>query len=213
MYKSLFAIIVFVNFLQIVKEKMKIYELGKEIGPCIFVFDNFLNDTEKIIKLALKKSNKTGVYDATVFGDEGLEKTDLSIRNTSLIDISPTFKNDVEWWLIAQKIWSFGDMYGVHHNASFSDMESPQFLHYKKNEGFYKEHVDDDPKIYPRIFSSVIYLNDVDLGGETYFPKFNLSVKPRAGRLLMFPSGFAYVHGAKTPISNDKYAIVSWFKP
>ena len=79
---------------------------------------------------------------------------------------------------------------------------------YRKGEGFYKSHVDSLPNAYPeRILSVVIYLNDVDEGGETYFDRHDLGVKPRAGRACIFPSGWTHPHGSKVPISDDKYII------
>ena len=37
-----------------------------------------------------------------------------------------------------------------------------------------------------RISTLVMYLNDVEEGGETYFPKLNLSVHPRKGMAVYF---------------------------
>ncbi len=53
------------------------------------------------------------------------------------------------------------------------------------------------------------YLNDVDEGGETVFYRLEkpLSVKPRQGRLIMFPVTWQYLHAGLTPISQDKYII------
>ena len=91
-------------------------------------------------------------------------------------------------------------------------MESLQLLHYSTEEGFYRPHADSGPGM-QRIFSAVLYLNDVNEGGETYFNNFDVSVSPKSGRLVMFPANFMYTHEARTPISNDKFALVTWFNP
>lgn len=192
---------------------MDIKALGEEVAPSIFIFDNFIDNHKELIDLAMKQKEDGNYFDASIFGEGADTKKDTSVRNTKIIDISPTFKNDVDWWLVAQKMWKYGDMYGIYHNVPFSRMEHPQFLHYEKGEGFYKEHMDSHDSSVPRVFSSVLYLNTVEEGGETYFSKFNISVKPVAGRLVMFPAAFSYIHGAKIPISNDKFAIVTWFNP
>jgi prolyl 4-hydroxylase len=56
------------------------------------------------------------------------------------------------------------------------------------------------------------YLNDVDKGGETVFQynrdqPFYESVKPKVGRLLMFPPTWTYPHAALKPLSSNKYII------
>jgi hypothetical protein len=51
------------------------------------------------------------------------------------------------------------------------------------------------------------YLNDVDEGGETRFPRLDCAVQPRAGRLLMFPPYWMYQHEGAPPLSGDKYIV------
>ena len=55
------------------------------------------------------------------------------------------------------------------------------------------------------------YLNDVIEGGETEFPALNVSVAPRAGRLVMFPPYWMYQHQGKAPSSGEKYIFSSYF--
>ena len=55
------------------------------------------------------------------------------------------------------------------------------------------------------------YLNDVAEGGETEFPALNVVVKPRAGRLVMFPPYWMFQHQGKAPLSGDKYIFSSYF--
>jgi prolyl 4-hydroxylase len=51
------------------------------------------------------------------------------------------------------------------------------------------------------------YLNDVEEGGETLFPKLDFAVQPKAGRLLMFPPYWMYQHEGAPPVSGDKYIV------
>jgi hypothetical protein len=108
----------------------------------------------------------------------------------------------------------------------------PYIWHYRntfdinvtKNEGYtvlkygrgaeYKGHVDHSASN-SRVFSLVGFLNDVEIGGELTFPLLNnVSVKPKAGSIIMFPSNFPFYHYAK-PVgeTNDevKYSFVTWF--
>lgn len=54
-------------------------------------------------------------------------------------------------------------------------------------------------------FSMVTYLNDNYEGGEIHFKNQNITVKPKAGSLLFFPSQEPYVHEVKRVISGDRY--------
>lgn len=57
--------------------------------------------------------------------------------------------------------------------------------------------------------SSVGYINDDYEGGELYFDKFNLKIKPKAGDLYLFPSSYIYSHASLPVTSGTKYAIVT----
>lgn len=87
-------------------------------------------------------------------------------------------------------------------------------LKYDKGSHYYRWHRDNIIQDYHkkndgyRMITYIWYLNDVNEGGETCF--YNYKVKPKKGRLLLFPSSWQYNHKAETPISNHKYAIVGW---
>lgn len=56
----------------------------------------------------------------------------------------------------------------------------------------------------------LIYLNDVDEGGETDFYYQERSIKPKAGSMIVAPCGFTHTHRGNIPVSNDKYVLTSW---
>jgi hypothetical protein len=62
----------------------------------------------------------------------------------------------------------------------------------------------------PRAFVFSIYLNDVEDGGETEFLHFSKRVKPKTGRIVIWPAGFPYVHRGNPPLSGEKYILTSW---
>ena len=57
--------------------------------------------------------------------------------------------------------------------------------------------------------SSVGYLNDDYEGGELFFDKLNLKIKPKAGDLYLFPSSYIYSHAAMPVTSGIKYSVVT----
>lgn len=61
-----------------------------------------------------------------------------------------------------------------------------------------------------RAFVFSIYLNDVEEGGETEFLHFSKRVKPKTGRIVIWPAGFPYLHRGNPPLSGEKYILTSW---
>jgi len=61
-----------------------------------------------------------------------------------------------------------------------------------------------------RAFVFSIYLNDVEEGGETEFLHFSKRVKPKKGRIVIWPAAFPYVHRGNPPLSGEKYILTSW---
>lgn len=183
---------------------------GVQVAPGIFVYDDVINNSQELIDFALldpKKWRDSRVSNSSIEGEVNKE-----VRNTRILDVPGIYSNDIRWFEVSQTIWFYANRYGIEHKAAFSGMEFLQLLHYSTEEGFYRPHADSGPGT-PRIFSAVLYLNDVKDGGETYFNNFDVSVSPKAGRLTIFPANFMYTHEARTPKSNDKFALVTWFNP
>lgn len=90
--------------------------------------------------------------------------------------------------------------------------ENYQFLRYTSGEKF-DCHFDGTGigLISNRMISVVLYLNEDFKGGEIEFPFQNLTVTPKKGLALIFPSNFCYAHIAKPVIDGTKFSIVTWY--
>jgi len=95
---------------------------------------------------------------------------------------------------------------------------------------YYKEHYDffspfnHEFKTYcewmgQRTWTTMIYLNDVEEGGETYFKYLNLKIKPKKGLLIgwnnLYFNGFPNyktMHEALPPLKGEKYIITKWWR-
>ena len=55
-----------------------------------------------------------------------------------------------------------------------------------------------------RTMAWMVYLNDVEEGGETEFLYQKLKVKPKKGTVLIWPGGYTHLHRGNPPMS-DKY--------
>jgi len=63
-----------------------------------------------------------------------------------------------------------------------------------------------------RVLAVMMYLNDVQNGGETEFLYQHKRVQAKAGRALIWPAGFTHTHRGNPPLSNTKYIMTSWFE-
>lgn len=77
------------------------------------------------------------------------------------------------------------------------------------------QHTDsgDNNGILTPTISMVMYLNDDYDGGEINFINQNISIKPEAGSLILFPSHEPYLHDPRPVLKGNKYMIpLFWFK-
>ena len=78
--------------------------------------------------------------------------------------------------------------------------------------GYHKWHFEQtNQETARRVFAWMIYLNDVEEGGETEFLYYNKRIKPEAGTVVFFPASYTHTHRGNPPISNDKYIATGWF--
>lgn len=99
------------------------------------------------------------------------------------------------------------DDYGRYWGVGINSYEAFNFVKYDGPGTHFKIHADHGPT-YVTTVSIVAYLNDDYEGGEIYFPRFDLTVKPKRGDIIVFPSTYIYEHASQDMISGTKYAVV-----
>lgn len=84
---------------------------------------------------------------------------------------------------------------------------------YPKNQGYFRWHADSvGGNTGDRVVAMVLYLNDVETGGETEFFHQGIKIAPKIGNLVLFPSGWNYMHCGHMPVSDNKYIISMFIK-
>lgn len=63
-----------------------------------------------------------------------------------------------------------------------------------------------------RSLAWMIYLNDVQEGGDTEFLYQHMKVKAEKGTLAIWPAGITHPHRGNPPYSNDKWVVTGWFQ-
>ena len=188
----------------------------QQIENFIGIYDNYIlpEECNKAIKLYENQNKFNNTFDRMIFEKQSiLQKQDkLFFAENNNIDVwweslKPMIINFEMAWENYKKNTGAGDAYGT--PFYFTSLKIQKTL---PTEGYHVWHVEHQ-KGYenePRAFVFSIYLNDIEEGGETEFLHFSKRVKPKTGRIVIWPAGFPYVHRGNPPLSGEKYILTSW---
>ncbi|MDY6882727.1 MAG: 2OG-Fe(II) oxygenase [Pseudomonadota bacterium] len=142
-----------------------------------------------------------------------------SVRTSYIATIVP----EVADWITRKLDSTIATLTNTHVNQG----EALSLLRYEPGQE-YKPHYDalsvgQDPLIYQdggqRVKTALVYLNTVETGGCTVFPKLDLKVAPLKGRMLTFPNADeqdqpllnSYHAGEKT-FDTNKWLVTKWIR-
>ena len=173
---------------------------------------------ENIEELMLLTNNTTDLSHATIINPEGedeeRDKTDLKVRNTLWYHITEEKAKNLEI-AVSQ---CFKSLVVPKYNCQFKSYEPVQFLGYPPG-GHYKGHNDGEHFNYEtrqwepcmnRDVSFLFYLNDQYGGGELEFYDLGLTIKPKKGMMIAFPSYKEFSHMVHPVTWGHRYTLVSW---
>ena len=186
-----------------------------EIKNFIGIYDNYITKEEcnKAIEIFEKerihKKTLTRVqFENAAFKEKKDEQFFANAENlivwwdylkTIIINFDMAFKNYCQQTGATEHFEEFH--YGVLKIQKTLPTEGYHVWHVEHGKGYLNE---------PRAFAWSIYLNDVEEGGETEFLNQSIRVKPKTGRIVIWPASFPYVHRGNPPLSGKKYIITSW---
>lgn len=122
-------------------------------------------------------------------------------------DLSSTFLN--LFWGTAYKFYS--SKYSILSSTAEHKIYAIKLQNIKVGEGYHTWHFENsDRMLQERLLTFILYLNDVEEGGETEFLYYPKRVKSQTGKLVLFPGSFTHTHRGNPPISNEKYILTGW---
>lgn len=81
----------------------------------------------------------------------------------------------------------------------------------RPGEGYHIWHAEQgNPSVSMRILTFILYLNDIEDGGETEFLYNPKRIKPKQGTLIIWPTGFTHAHRGNPPLKDTKYIMTGW---
>jgi prolyl 4-hydroxylase len=185
-----------------------------QLGPWVLLFEDLLSaeETEHIIQVGSEIGYARSYTDSGKLDRAGKNSAIASKRRTStnawcnakMCDTDP---------LIMRAHNRIEGLTRIPHNNS----EDLQLLRYEEGQ-FYKIHNDYIPHERGRvqgvrILTFFLYLSDVEEGGGTNFPELNMTVEPKRGRALIWPSVLdAYPHQADPRTNHQALPVIKGLK-
>lgn len=138
------------------------------------------------------KEYGNGEKEFTVHTYHGIES-----KNKDILNLMQKYANDVYSYVLEN------------YNGPFKEFD-PFKTHIAKfipGEGMH-EHFDSNR---PNDIATLVYLNNEYVGGDIYFPEYDISFKPEPGDLLCFPDNPSFIHGVKPITDGIRYTTPRWF--
>lgn len=187
----------------------------------LYEINDFMNKSECLEMINI--INRKGLRRSTVTKTNN-EKYDLELRTSSTCDLNRV-TNEQDKQFINQLEYRISKMLGI--NIDYSEpIQGQKYTinqHFKQHSDYftptqenYEENVKD---IGNRTWTFMVYLNNVEEGGETNFPNINYSVKPILGKAVVWynlnkngTGNYNSIHEGSKIIKGEKYIITKWFR-
>lgn len=200
--------------------------IKEEIAPGIVVYSNVIPNYENLIEKIENGIESTGMFWQGAKVKEGNHTEDeLNTMTRDTQTFGVTYRGQILDVADNGSAESFLNELNNIFYASFDPLEKDYMaqygifatwhdtygiLKYGKGQKF-TNHIDDHPDYHRRV-STVYYLNEDYTGGEINFPRFNVTLKPKANQMIVFPSTYVYNHSVSPVIEGTRYAVVGWLR-
>ncbi|MED1380192.1 2OG-Fe(II) oxygenase [Bacillus mycoides] len=192
----------------IMTEDREIQIISKFEEPLIVVLANVLSDEECVELIELIELSKNNMKRSKV----GSSRDVNDIRTSS-----GAFLEENELTSKIEKRISSITNVPVAHGEGLHILNYEVDQEYKAHYDYFAEHSRSAAN--NRISTLVMYLNDVEEGGETFFPKLNLSVHPRKGMAVYFEYFYQdqslnelTLHGGAPVTKGEKWIATQWVR-
>jgi hypothetical protein len=178
------------------------------VGECQQFIDSF-NRMDKAGLTISRQQQNPATHSAIKKDDQFYISDLLSGMEFDITDLAPCRMFSEKFWNIVYP--AYVEEYGVLNDH---ERMTIRLLKLQKTEiggGYHIWHCEDgNATVMRRVLTFILYLNDVDEGGETEFLYYPKRVKAKQGRLILWPAGFTHTHRGNPPMSNTKYILTGW---
>lgn len=192
------------------------YEIGNDF---VGVFDGIFS--ENLCKTAIHEFEVRDKIDKTYNRVQGFDRQRHVVSDSAIDFKGHAFYEDLGFKYVSDEFsnvfWSiayplYREKYSILNTYARHEIHTIKLQRTKPGEGYHVWHSEDMARHEcNRVTVFILYLNDIDEGGETEFLYLNKRIKPEAGRLIIWPAGFTHTHRGNPPIGDkDKYILTGW---
>ena len=178
----------------------------KTLAPSIYLYETAVDFTKTISDLSLADARNWNIrnQDATEWqlGDK--------IVGYDEYPVSFSFSVNENFLLLAKKIFDCASDYATKNLTTIDGFDSCIIRKYSPTPGFLELESSDVDNV-SRKLTAVLFLDNIDQGGQLTFKNFDISVAPQQGSIVVFPASFAYSFKINKPKESDNLVVVSHF--
>ena len=179
-------------------------------------YENFLSP--QYCDELISKYDNMAAFNQKLIREKSGCKGDCKLCNCNRLDLNnfEEFDNDILFIYnsISMKLDQYKMDTGIDRSNQIPrhyDFEVLRIKKYNADEGQHKSHVDVvDHKTARRFLQFCVYLNDDFEEGGTKFNQTGYTVKPKKGKLFVFPPLWPWLHHGQKPIGNNKYFLATY---
>jgi hypothetical protein len=174
----------------------------------IGIFDNFVD--EKLIDDLIsffKENEELGkIYDRY----EGQNQPRHIIDDTTTIP-NVLFKKPFTEIFFADIYPHYRKKYSSLNVMAYHTIFDMKLQKSKPGQGYHIWHYEKDSmENRNRVLAFILYLNDINEGGETEFLYQKYRIQPKRNRFILWPASFTHTHRGNPPLKEDKYILTGW---
>lgn len=140
--------------------------------------------------------------------DQGLDFNNSSFYHNHDMRIECEHFNTL-FWDVCYSLYA--EKFSVLRQAEHHKIYTVKIQRTRPKEGYHLWHCEDNSRAHRnRLLTFIVYLNDIEDGGETEFLYLSKRVKPVTGRVLLWPASFTHTHRGNPPLKDTKYIITGW---
>ena len=185
------------------------------LGGAIAIYEGVYDNSSEIVRYIEDNSSSINFLPAQTHDDLlKKDKNAQSHRTNYGFNLKKEAASDITIRQLSEDFSNMLSKYSKSYSKTFNiyeniiDVENHNLIRYEAGQK-YDAHYDGATHS-RRALSAIFYINDDYIGGEIEFINFDITIKPKAGSLVLFPSNYAYKHKAYPVLSGTKYAIVTW---
>jgi len=179
-----------------------------------FIYEHQIEDTsicDEIIQYFKQSNNKTQgkIYKDSVY------TIDETIKASTDVYLDPCPLAEKYCIQLQKALDEYINIYEFSGKcAEFGLVERINIQQYLPSQGFHmwhSERMHGNGAASSRHLVFMTYLNDVNDGGETEFYYQQIKIKPKKGKIVIFPTDWTHTHRGITSKTEEKYITTGWF--